>query len=67
MSTEVNKATLAGQKEIVAEEATAKGPSERIGEGLGVFRALLLMILFYVAFGILAWYGWHVFHHWRGH
>lgn len=67
MSTDVTKASLAGQKETMAEEAPATEPVRRIGEGLGVFRALLLMIMFYAAVGFLAWFGWHAFQHWRGH
>ena len=67
MSTEVTKASVAGQDQIVAEEALEREPSRRIGEGVGVFRALLLTILFYGAFGFLAWFAWHAFQHWRGH
>ena len=60
MSTESTNAPIAAQKAIVdAAETPEQQPSKRMGEGLGVFRALLLTAILYVAFGFLAWFAWH--------
>jgi len=67
MSTEVTKPTLAEETPASAEEAKGTTSSEGLGEGLAVFRALLLMVLSYVVFGFLGWIAWHAFRQWRGH
>ena len=66
MSTESTKLPITGEKTAEVEEAPA---SERppVGEGIGVFRALLLTILAYATFGFIAWYAWHVFRHLHWH
>ena len=48
----------------VEEEAPARASSQGIGEGLGVFRALILMVILYLAAGFLVWFAWHAFRHW---
>ena len=40
-------------------------PSHNVREGLGVFRALLLMLIFYLAAGFLLWFVWHAWRHWH--
>ena len=46
------------------EELPVREPSPEIGEGLGVFRALLLMLILYLAAGFLLWFAWHAWRHW---
>jgi hypothetical protein len=41
--------------------------SKPLGEGLGVFRALMLMLIFYVVLGGILWYASHAWRHWRAH
>lgn len=41
--------------------------SRELGEGLGVFRALLLMAIFYLAAGGIVWLIWSAFRHLRTH
>lgn len=36
-----------------------------VGEGLGVFRALFLILIFYAASGLLIWFAWHAWRHWH--
>lgn len=68
MSTEATKPTAADTKvSMAAEETPEPDLKQRIGEGLGVFRALLLTIVFYMAFGSILWFAWHAFKHWRAH
>ena len=68
MSTKGTNAPVAAPKTIVAaEETPEQQPPKRVGERLGVFRALLLTGFFYIAFGFLAWFAWHAFMNWRGH
>ena len=68
MSTKGTDAPVAAPKTIVAaEETSEQQPAKRMGEGLGVFRALLLTAIFYIAFGFLAWVAWHAFMNWRAH
>ncbi len=68
MSTEGTNAPVVAAKTIVAAEETSEQQNpQRVGEGLGVFRALLLTVAFYFAFGVLAWVAWLAFKHWRGH
>ena len=67
MSTKSTNAPVTAPKTVVdAGETPEQQPSKRMGEGLGVFRALLLTAIFYVAFGFLAWFAWHAFMNWRG-
>jgi hypothetical protein len=66
MGTEGTKASLAGSNESPAEEKVERKPAPRTGEGVGVFRALLIMALFYVVFGLLIGLAWYAFQHWRG-
>jgi len=64
MSTKGTKASLAGTEPPVPDEETpAPERPERIDEGIGVFRGLLLTALFYIAFGILIWLVWHAWRH----
>jgi hypothetical protein len=68
MSTEGTDTPVAAAKTTLIPAASSERQNPpRIGEGLGVFRALLIMVLFYVAFGFLAWFGWHAFKQWRSH
>ncbi len=68
MSTKGIKASVAGTEPTgAAEEAPNREPLQRVGEGIGVFRALLLNFLFYVAFGFLIWLAWHAWRHWHPH
>jgi len=41
--------------------------SARIGEGLGVFRAVLFMLALYIGLGFLAWFAWHAWRLWHSH
>ena len=66
MSTKGTKASVSGtEPSVAAEETPDREPSQRIDEGIGVFRALLLTALFYVAFGFLIWFAWHAWKHWH--
>jgi len=68
MSTKGIKAPEAGTEPSVATEETPdREPLQRVGEGIGVFRALLLTVLFYVAFGFMIWFAWQAWRHWRAH
>ena len=66
MSTDVTKAPLDGQQ---ATDARKVSETERphVGEGLGVFRGLLLTLLFYIAIGVLGWFAWNALRHWHTH
>lgn len=66
MGTEGTKVSLAGPNESTAEQKIEQEPSQGMGEGVGVFRALLIMALFYLAFGLSIWFVWHTFQRWRG-
>jgi len=67
MSTEGTKASIADPRPSDAiEEASESATSQRIGEGLGVFRALILTALFYLALGSLLWGLWQAIAYWRG-
>ena len=68
MSTKGTKVSVAGTEPSVAPEETPdREPSQRIGEGIGVFRGLLLTALLYIAFGFLVWFAWHAWRHWPAH
>ena len=68
MSTKGTKVSVSGtEPSVAAEETPHQEPSQRIGEGIGAFRALLLTALFYVAFGFLVWFAWHGWRHWQAH
>ncbi len=67
MSTKGTNAPLPGASESAADERAEAQPSKRVGEGLGVFRALILMSVFYVVLGMLGWLLWHLFRHWHSH
>ena len=62
MSTDVTKAPLDGQQATDARKVS-EADRPHVGEGLGVFRGLLLMLLLYFAIGILGWFGWNAFRH----
>jgi len=49
------------------EETSPRPPSARIDEGLGVFRGLILMLIFYAASALLVWAGWQAWRHWHTH
>jgi hypothetical protein len=56
----------AGSNDTAAdEEKPSPERSRELGEGLGVFRALILMFLFYLAAGWIVWIAWAAFQHWR--
>ena len=66
MSTKGTDAPVVNQEDIAASNAaTEREPAPRMGEGLGVFRALLLTALLYLAFGSLVWFTWHMFRQWH--
>ena len=68
MSMEGTKASAADPKtEVGPGEASEREPSQPIGEGLGVFRALLITVLFYIAFGFLICFAWFAFAHRHAH
>ena len=67
MSTDVTKAPLDGHEAAGARRATESEHPRSVGEGLGVFRGLLLMLFFYLAIGFLGWLGWNAFMHWHTH
>jgi len=68
MSTESTKARMADTGAPGAVQETQQSAvSQPMGEGLGVFRALLLTALFYVMFGSLIWFPWHAFTSLRSH
>jgi len=63
----INAPAVAAKAAVTPGESSEQQNPTRLGEGLAVFRALLIMAMFYVAFGFLAWFGWHAFKQWRGH
>ncbi len=69
MSMEANKATVPSDPKTPAvPRETAEGePVQHADEGVNLFRGLIIMALFYSAFGFLIWFVWTVFSHWRGH
>ena len=68
MSTKGTEAPIVNQEAIDASDAQSEGQvAPRMGEGLGVFRALLLTAFFYIACGSLVWFAWHMFRQWRRH
>jgi hypothetical protein len=67
MSTDVSKAPLDGQEATGISQASESSRPHPAGEGLGVFRGLLLMVLFYIAIGFLGWFAWNAFRHWHAH
>lgn len=67
MSTDVTKASIAGQKAAPAEESPEADRPQSMDEGPAVFRGLLVMIFFYIACGCVVWLAWYAFRHWRGH
>lgn len=68
MSTDGNKATAVHPKTpAVTDETRETGTVQHADEGIGVFRGLIMMALFYVVFGFLIWFAWSVFSQWRGH
>jgi len=68
MSTQGTKRSIANPLSAVTAEVTPERERpRRTGEGVGVFRALLITVLIYAACGFLLWYAWHVFRHWRAH
>lgn len=69
MTTEGPKATAAVPSEapLAAKEQPEQESAQHGGEGIGVFRALLLTALFYIALGFAVWFAWNLFRQWRGH
>lgn len=68
LSTHFSEASLAPPKSSPAEEDTCvREYSKPLGEGLGVFRALMLMLIFYFVLGGILWYAWHAWRGSRGH
>jgi len=69
MSTEGTKATAAAATKApaVSEDTQEREVPQHVGEGVGVFRALILTALLYIAFGFLIWFAWNLFRQWRGH
>jgi hypothetical protein len=68
MSTEgTNAPIVAAKTTVAAEQASERQNSKRMGEGLSVFRGLLIMALFYAAFGFLLWFAWHALKHSHSH
>ena len=68
MSTEGNKATAIHPKApAVPEETRGREATQPADEGVGLFRGLIIMALFYLAFGFLVWFAWTLFSQWRGH
>ena len=50
-----------------AETTSQSEPSPRVGEGVGVFRGIILMLLSYALFGFLIWLAWHAWRQSRLH
>jgi len=68
MSSDPTNASAAqSQSSESGNETAARDPSKRIDEGLGVFRALILMLMFYAASASMIWLAWYVWHHWYAH
>jgi hypothetical protein len=68
MSSEGTKAPLAGTDTSGAAEETERPETrQRPGEGIGVFRALIITALIYAVLGFLIWFAWDAFFHVRGH
>jgi len=64
MSINLSSASAAHSESFLADEGTrARDASYPINEGLGVFRALLLMLILYLALGSLFWFVWHAWRH----
>lgn len=69
MTREGTKAAAANPSEapLAAKEKPELELEQHPGGGIGVFRALLLTVLFYIAVGFTAWFVWNLFRQWRGH
>ena len=68
MSTDPSDASAAHSEDSESGQGTpVRETSNGIGEGLGVFRALLLMLIFYAASASILWFAWQAWRHWRGH
>ena len=49
------------------DEMPSPDRSREAGEGLGVFRALILMAIFYLAAGGIVWLVWNAVRYWHAH
>ena len=68
MSTDPSDASAAHSDDSEpGEETPVRATSNGVGEGLGVFRALLLMLFFYAASAAVIWFGWQAWRHWHTH
>jgi hypothetical protein len=68
MSTDPPDASAAPSEDSRSgEETPVRESSGPIGEGLGVFRALILMVIFYVVSASIIWFAWHAWRHWHTH
>ena len=65
MSTDPTKVSAARAEDPVSEQTPAREPVKRIDEGLGVFRALILMLIFYLAAASVLWFAWHAWRYWH--
>ena len=64
MSTECTNAPIVAAKlTVAAEQSSERQNSKPMGEGLSVFRGLLIMMLFYIAFGFFIWFAWQALRH----
>ena len=65
MSTDPTEPTVSPlEASEAAEQPMALEVAER-GEGIGVFRALILTVLIYSAGASILWFAWRVWRHWR--
>ena len=68
MSTRYTNASIAPPKATPAQGEPCQGEFDQpLNEGLGVFRAFVLILIFYFVVGGILWYGWHAWRHWRVH
>ena len=67
MNAQNTKASIPPPETAAKEETCLREVARPAGEGLGVFRAFVLVLIFYFALGGILWYAWHAWRQWRAH
>jgi len=69
MTTDGTKATAASTTEapLAAKENSERELTPHRDEGIGVFRAILITVLLYIAVGFAAWFAWNLYRQLHGH
>jgi hypothetical protein len=66
MSTKIEPASRAvAEAASEPEEVPTPQTLKHVDEGIGVFRALILILLLYAALGSAIWFAWHAWGHWH--